>query len=417
MKSWEIAKVLLAAALASGPPGAINPYMGESVPMFGAKWLGFAFGIVSQQHVWPLAYELGVVDLAMRAAIAAGIACIALGLAATVAAARAGALRDARRDVALYALSIVAVAAHLYLARTSLYNQAKGAQNVLLLVYVVMVLPVAFAARIPGVLRRVLVAIVIAFAALLLVPRASFLLRFAGGFDRTSILEPSFFEEARRVRAADPQALVLVEPRVSSDLYAANQPFFDGGRMLPTRNIVLKMSDPVAGPYGRTATLPEFIGTSELPHLWLIRPVREPKWKWLTGLPMVSRFLPRPPYETTWKAERLADAGHATAILSGDHFERVSERTRATAAPPGFATFRNAMVSVFVPANTAATVEVEGRPAAAVEHGADAKIALAGDALKAEYALAAAPGPHFHVVARCREECRMRVRLDGRDVE
>lgn len=417
MKSWEIAKVLLAAALATGAPGAVNPYMGESVPMFGAKWLGFAFGIVSQQHVWPLAYELGVVTLAMHVAIAAGIACIVLGVFATVVAARAGALSDARRDVAIYALSIIAVAAHLYLARTSLYNQAKGAQNVLLLVYVVMVLPIAFAARIHGAWRRALVVTVVAFAVLLLPARASFLLRFAGGFDRTSILEPSFYEEARRIRDTDPWALVLVEPRVSSDLYAANQPFFDGGRMLPTRHIVLKLSDPVAGPYGRTATMPELIGPAELPHLWMLHPVREPKWKTLTALPYVSRFLPRPPYETTWKAERLADAGHATAILSGDHYERVSERTRATAAPPGFATFRNGAVSVFVPANTAATVEIEARPAAAVEHGADAKISLAGDALKAEYALAAAPGPHFHVVARCREECRMRVRLDGRDIE
>lgn len=417
MKSWEIARVLLAAALASGAPGAVNPYMGESVPMFGAKWLGFAFGIVSQQHVWPLAYELGVVTLAMHIAIAAGIACIVLGFFATVVAAGSGALRDARRDVAVYALSLLAIAAHLYLARTSLYNQAKGAQNVLLLVYAVMVLPVAFAARIHGAWRRALVAIVVVFAVLLLPARASFLLRFAGGFDRTSILEPSFYEEARRIRDTDPRALVLVEPRVSSDLYAANQPFFDGGRMLPTRHIVLKLSDPVAGPYGRTATMPELIGEPDLPHLWMLRPVREPKWKCLMSLPYVSGYLPRPSHETTWKAERLADARHATVILSGDHYERVSERTRGTAAPPGYTTLRNAAVSVFVPANTAATVEIDARPGRAVEPGADAKIADAGDALKAEYAFAAAPGPHFHVVARCREECRMRVRLDGRDLE
>jgi hypothetical protein len=126
--------------------------------------------------------------------------------------------------------------------------------------------------------------------------------------------------------------------------------------------------------------------------------VRTPKWTWLTGLPYVSRYLPRPPYDTTWKAERLAQSGRATVIFTGDHYERPSERTRATTAPPGFAVVRNGAVSVFVPGNTAATVEVQG---------ADAKIA----------SLPATPNPQFRVVARCREECTLRVRLDGRDVE
>jgi hypothetical protein len=415
MKSWEIAKVLLAAALSPAAGSVVNPYMGESLPM-GAKWLAFAFGFISQQHIWPLAYELGIVDLAMQAAIMAGMACLAIGAVATARAARVGALDDRWRDVATYALSIVAIGAHLYLARTTLYNQAKGAQNVLLLVYAVMVLPLAFAARLHIAWRRMLVAILVAFAVLLLVPRASFMVRFAGGFDRTSILEPSFFTEADRVRAADPDALVLVEPRVSSDLYAASQSFF-GGRMLPTRNIVLKKSDPVAGPYGRVASVPEFIAQPDLGHVWLIRPVREPKWGVLTSLPFVARFLPRPPYTTTWKGERLASLKQATVLFTADHYERISERTRATAAPPGFTTVRNGSVSVFVPAGTAATVEVEGSPGAAVEVDADAKIADAGVAEKARYAFVAAPGPRFHVVARCRDECRVRVRLDGRDVE
>jgi len=283
----------------------------------------------------------------------------------------------------------------------------------LLLVDVVLAIPIAFALRTQ---RRALMVLGAILIAAMLVARTSFLVRFAGAFDRTSILEASYFEEAERVRAADPQAFVLVEPRVSSDLYAGNQSFFDA-RMLPTRHMVLQKRDPAFGVYGVVARLPEFIEGGDLAHLWLMRPIREPKWQWLGSIPYVAKYLPRPSYRTTWHAERLADSRRPVVIFSGDLYERTYERTTGTAAPPGFATIRNGSVSVFVPPNAPGELSLEVRPAAAVEPGADAKITPSGDASKLEYALPAAPTAAFRVVARCKAECQVRVRLDGKDTD
>jgi hypothetical protein len=345
-----------------------------------------------------------------------------MGLVATARAAASGALRELRRDLAIYAVAIVTIAVHLYLVRKSMYTQAKGAQNVLLLIYAVMVLPIAFSARLRGrgaldrVLHRLLLAAAALFIALMLVPRAANMLRFAGAFDRSSILEPSYYDESERIRRADREALVLVEPRVSSDLYAGNQSFF-GGRMLPTRFMILKKFDPGAVPYGVAAGLPDFIEAADLAHVWTLRPERVPRWAWLGELPYVASYLPRPPYRTTWRAERLAEGKRPVIVLSGDLYERASERTKGTLAPPGFATLRNGAVSVFVPANRAAVATLEVRPAAAVEYGADAKITAAGDALKLEYALPAASNAVFRVVARCKDPCFVRAQLDGRDLD
>jgi hypothetical protein len=408
-KSWEIARVLLGDALASGAGIGANQFMGEPLPLFGAKWLAFAFGVVSQQHIWPLSYEIGAVDLAMRAAVGAGVACVIAGLVVTARATATGRLHEARRLVAVYLLALATIALHLYLVRKSLYTQAKGAQNVLVLVYAAMALPIAFAAgirqaaRIDRAARGLLVATAVAFLALLLVPRAAYMLRFVGAFDRTSILEPSYFDEAARIRRADPNPLVLVEPRVSSDLYAAGQSFF-GARMLPTRHIVLKTS----GPHGKALPMTDFIKPEDLPHLWMLRPERERKWEWLGKLPYVAGFLPRPSYSTTWRAERLAERRQPLVIYSGDLYERVSERTTGTQAPPGFVTLRNASVSVFVPAHTAATVTVEMRP--------DAKMNATGDAPVLSHAIPAAPNPVLRVLAHCPDRCYARVQLDGKDI-
>jgi hypothetical protein len=420
--SWEMAVVYVQGALTPGAGLGANPYMGAPVEAFSAKWFAFAFGLLSQQHVMPLVAQIGVVDLAMRAAAVVGLACVLGGMWVLVRAQAAGTLRPMGREAALYALALVFALAHLYMVRKSMYTQAKGAQNVLLLVYAVMVIPIAFAAQGQARMRRFLVALMAALIALSLVPRATYMLRFAGGFDRTSILEASYFEEAQRIRRTDPRAFVLVEGRVSADLYAASQPFF-GARMLPTRHIVIKKADLQTGPYGVVATVPDFIAPEDLPHLWLLRPHREPKWRWLEALPYVSGYLTRPSYRTTWHAERLADAGRPTVILTGDLYERASERTARSAmaigpnAPAGFAGIRNGFVTIFVPAQIAAVVTLEARPAAGVEPGADAKITSTGDALKMEYALPAASHAAFRVVARCRAECLVRVQVDGKDVD
>ena len=437
-KSWALLASLVRDALAPAAGLGTNPYLGEPAPIWSAKWLAFAFGVVSQQHLAPFVTEIGIVDVAIRAAVAAAIASTAASLLMTARVMSSGALGDLRRVLSLYSLALLTIAIHLYLARKSLYTQAKGAQNVLPLVYTAMALPVAFAARLrsPGrfdrVARRALIAAAALFIALMAVPRAAYLLRFALGFDRTSILEPSFFDEAGRIRRADPRALVLVEPRVSADLYAANQPFF-GGRMLPTRYIILQTRDQAAGGPNNVALAPDFIEPADLPHLWMLRPDREPRWTWLGKLPYVSGSLPRPSYRTTWHGERLADAKRPVLVLSAGVYERTSERTAATASPVGFAPLRNGVVSIFVPASPAGSLTVELRAASAAQYpaleaeirhrlragefGADAAMTASGGAIILGYALPAAPGPAFRVVARCQDRCSARVRFEGNDLE
>jgi len=278
-KSWEMAQVLLEASVhgAVGQKQLYLTYMGNPVPAFGWHWLAFFFGFLSQQHYHPFAIEVPIVMHAVRAGVVIGVIALLLSLAAAVRAVRRRPM-DARQklDVSIVAVAVLVTALHLALVRTSLYTQAKGAQNVLLCVYFAMLLPVMLW-RDAGArsLRRALVVALIAFGVALAVPRAVLLVRLAAGFDRTAILEPSFFSEVERIRAADPDAFILFEPRISADLYTSTQAFY-GTRMLQTRHLVLQRSIRVTlTDYDRKiATVPEFITPANLPHLWLLTSTR-----------------------------------------------------------------------------------------------------------------------------------------------
>ena len=434
-KSVEIAMVLLKTSLAeTGSQGEVYfKYLGSPLPAFGWRWLALLFGFISQQHMEPLAAEAPWVMLPVQLGVAAALAAVALGAwvsARAIAAGMTGA--RARLDVSILVVSVIVIAAHLFLVRTALYTQAKGAQNVLLCVYFAMLLPLALqrtqapGGSAPGA-RKALVAVLVAFACLLAVPRLAFVVRLAAGFDRTSILEPDFFAEVERIRAADRDAFVLFEPRISADLYTSTQAFY-GMRMMQTRHLVHQRSVHISGAYyeRQVAGVAEFIAPGDIPHLWLLAADRR---EIIPGLPALR--VP-PVYSSSWHARRLAESRDPVLVLAADTYERnyaPRKSARPGASRPMFSFLRNGMVLLYVPRSVRVDVEMqprspEGWPklreemakrVAAGEFGPEAKLEELPQAIALSYEIAGSDRPALRTVARFSGEYFVNVRIDGKD--
>jgi len=121
----------------------------------------------------------------------------------------------------------------------------------------------------------------IIFIAALIIPRLIYLKKAGNQEDRTSIINPSYFSEAKKITSQDNKAFVLFEPRNSSDVYFGNQPF-SGYRVVPTRHMFLrknyKSTENSMGIY--IYALPsEFIGPDDLSHLWNLASKDKKTWQ------------------------------------------------------------------------------------------------------------------------------------------
>lgn len=443
LKSLHIGTILMKGAFASRASKEILTYMGVPVEAFGTQWFAFLIGIASQQHFMPYAGEYPPYLQIVRVAAAAATACFVIGVLAMLrwAFRRHASWRPALQDAAIYLAAIATIAIHLYLVRSSLYTQAKGAQNVLILVYTVLVLPLALlyrdmpAGTLTRLLRRTLEAALVVMAAMMLIVRSMFGVRLGLGLDRSGILDRSFFTEVRRIRAGDPKPLVLFEPRKSADLYTSNQPFF-GARMLPTRELILQKSIvPEAGYYdSRIAMAVEFIEPADLPHVWTLRTERRHRWPILLEIRHKVQ-LPEYPYLYKWRAERLVDRKTPVLVLSGDTFERpygerpLGGEKDGRAAP--FSFMRNGVVSIYLP-GAAVQVEVEVQPRdgeypllepairqrfQAGEFGPGAKMTGTGKVVRLSYSIPATGAPSLRNIMRHKGEFFVNVRVDGKDLE
>jgi hypothetical protein len=442
LKSVEIALVLTRTALTESQPRADSLlYMGMPIRAFGTQWLAFVSGIASQQHFLPFVKDYPWVPGMLQAGAFAAAAAFALGLVvmARWALARRGSpWRPVLHDAGVYVAALFTIAIHLVLVRTSLYTQAKGAQNILVLVYVVLLLPLALAwrdlPRTPGAraLEGANAAALAAFIGLAAILQSVFGYRMGLGLDRSAILEPSFFSEARRIRERDPQAFVLFEPRKSADLYTSNQAFF-GLRSVPTRELILQKARLLpAGNYDvTTANAIEFVEPADLAHTWTLRSQSAVRW------PLLMRFpdkIPQMPYVYRWSAQRLADSPVPVLVLAGDTFERPYGDRNVGAVPSGrIATFnfmRNGIAALYLPAGRAAAVEVELQPReggyAALEAearqrvdrgelGPEAAMTADGNVVRISYRFAAAQAAALRIVARCKGEAFVSVKVDGKD--
>ena len=441
LKSVSIVLVLARTSMTqSQPMSDALTYMGMPVEAFGTQWLAFASGLASQQHFLPFVKEYPWVPGMMRIGVVAAAASLAIGalVMGRWALARRGAWRPVLHDAGIYLAALATIAIHLVLVRTSLYTQAKGAQNILVLVHVVLLLPLVLACRdLPRTpatraLEGANAAVLAVFIGICILIQSIFGYRLGLGLDRSAILEPSFFSEARRIRERDPQAFVLFEPRKSADLYTSNQAFF-GLRSVPTRELILQRARLTeAGNYDvTTANAIEFVEPADLAHTWTLRSQSAVRW------PVLMRFpdkIPQMPYVYRWSAERLADSPGPVLVLAGDTFERPYGDRNVGAVPRGpIATFnfmRNGIAALYVPAGRAAAVEVELQPRegayAALETemrqrvgrgelGPEAAMTADGNVVRISYRFPAAEAAALRFVARYKGEAFVSVKVDGKD--
>lgn len=350
--------VLLVVDLTGGLlSGEKNVYMGERIKPFSLRWLSFLFGFISQQHLQPFAVEIGWVLRTIHVGVVMGVASFVLGLAAIAKMIVLPAWReDAQRNVhlVLYGVLLVTVAVHVYLAQAYIYTQAKGAQNILLLLYAALVLPFALGAcfrkrdRTLDMLTSALGVTLLLFIATLLAPRAIYAVKLAQGKDRATILEPSYFAEARKIRDQDRDPFVLFEPRKSGDLYMSIQPF-SGARMAPTRHLGLTwMNFEKRPPQVERIDASLLIRAGDLPHLWTLSARKADGGA-----------------SHEWAAERVVAGKTAAVYLFGDDYEQdVGEKPRG--AGPGdagmFSYVRNGSVMVYMPPGQAMSLEVTLAP-------------------------------------------------------
>ena len=396
--------------------GARSDYLGDRIAPLSTSWMAFLFGFVSQQHLPPFAQIHAWLLNGIRVGIAAGFVGLIVG---AVLVARSWS-KGARATVVIYGVLVLTVAAHLLFAQSSLYTQAKGAQDCLVLLYCALVLPLTLGkGDVDGTGRRqrwagALIWVLAAFVGALLVVRAVDGSHLAWGLDRAVILGPSYFSEAHRIRGEDPQALVLFEPRKSADLYVSIQPFA-GARMVPTRYLAMQrlVLRPTVSASRINAS--ELLAASDIPHLWTLSAHR------LGGDP------------DEWRAERLAAHPGVALLLFADDYERdFGRKARSTRAGDEgmFSYVRNGAAILYVPAGAAHEVEVtlmarEPSGQEPLVHElrrriADREIAarLEEDAAHARLRqeIAAGTAPRLLTIARFGGEYWLNVRVDGKDI-
>jgi hypothetical protein len=404
-----------------------NVFMGDRIAPFSIRWLSFMFGFISQQHLQPFAVETPWVLKVIDAGVWLGVAGLALGAVAVLkwwwSPRRHGVPRD-RLYLALYVVMATVIATHLYLAQAYVYTQAKGAQNILVLLFALLVLPLALLLgdREPGAkpaaFTIVLGVTLLSFAGTLAIPRMVYGIRMARSQDRVTILEPSYFAQARLIRQQDPGAFVLFEPRKSADLYMSNQSLA-GGRIASTRHLALtRLNFEAKPPVGERIDASVLIRQEDIPHLWTLSASSADSGR---------------TYE--WKARRVVERESPGLYLFADDYERdYGERQRSPEARDVgiFSYVRNGSAMVFMPAGEGGSLEVKLAPRDASDHdrlanevsgrvargefGSGVRVHDDGAFVTLAYGLPKAGKPRLVPVARFSGEYWLNVRLDGKDL-
>ena len=244
--------------------------------------------------------------------------------------------------------------------QTTLYTQAKGAQYLLLCLYFVMLLPFAALYKSFGPIKlrnpfkkielsnkvvatsTFFVLLLFVFSTFLWVPRVIYAYRIGHHKDRSTVMEPSFFAEARKIKAEDKNAFVLFEPRNSSDTIFPFQAFA-GYKLVPTRHLILEQLFPGdrGGTGHRVYKLPsDFVSPDDIPYLWSLTAIKEKQGKY------------------RWKAKRLIRKTTPQLIFTGYDYQRdfaVKSRFKrkdlvSKPAESGmFSYLRNGTVMIYLP--------------------------------------------------------------------
>jgi len=295
--------------------GANNAFMGDQTTLFGWNWFSFYFGLLSQQHYLPFAREFGWLIEVVHLGVVAGFIVLFLGAASMIKIYRKKNIDATLKGFfGLYILLILIVSIHMYVTQSSIYVQAKGAQNVVSCIYLIALIPLALGLSDVNLsktkLTKTLLISCILFTICLALPRLVYTLKVAAGHDRGFILESSYFHEAQKIRKADALPFILFEPRKSADLYLGNQPFF-GAKAISTRHLVLQKLNMDTRPVSSIVVLgPDLIQPSDVPHIWLLRAEKKERWPSLR----VSDY--------EWKANKLIDMKDPVVLLFAHDYER-----------------------------------------------------------------------------------------------
>lgn len=329
-----------------------NEFFGSAISMVSLKWLSFLFGYLSQQHYYPFSVEYRFTDIMI--AIGSVASLIALVLGAMVMwriYASPSLLRSNKRfNLLIYIAIIFTIILHLYLARSSLYTQAKGTQNVLIFFYLLLALPIGMAtiALKEGVLSKRLVRGLWIASIIFLISLANvkilYTIKLAFCHDRGSILEQSYFSQAKVIRQEDPYAFILFEPRKSADLYMSTQPFY-GLRLMPTRHLIVQTErfDDSQKKWHKWVYRPvlasDLIEHKDLSHLWTLKAICNANDK----LPISN---------CEWKAERLIKKIKPSLLIFADIYEqglKIDQKTNDTKEASTHSFLRNGSAMIFLP--------------------------------------------------------------------
>ncbi len=409
--------------------GENNIYMGEAKSFFDWKSISFLFGILSQQHYLPFATEYSWLNWTVITGVGVGVCITLLGSFLVFKIYRSKYCNKKQRGFyALYLLLIAATAIHVYATQMSLYTQAKGAQNILVYVYVIVLLPLAMGLSfgdkdvVIKKLTKTLLISVILFCVAMAVPRVVFGLKLAFGQDRAAILEPSYFQEADKIMNSDSMPFVLFEPRKSADLYLSIQPFF-GARMVSTRHLILQVSRESDISLKKEVLANELIETKDVPHLWLLYAEKKAKW------PTLGVF------DYKWKSERLADKKDPDILLFAHDYERnFGERiVDVTTAKTGkFSYLRNGAAMLYLPSGREGSLEVTLEPRDEKNYDAMVKevrerlekgemssnVSMEADGkfVRLKSKVAAEGKQTLHTIARYSNEFWLNVTVNGKDL-
>lgn len=403
-----------------------NTFMGDRVPVFSVRWFSYLFGIASQQHFHPYATENLFLTISMVMAILAGLLAFAMGL-FLIFKLRKPIINGDNPELAHFAViflaALLSIVAYGMMIQSSQYTQAKGAQYLLLCVYISMLLPLILLyqqsgkEKISKKFKTIYVNVFVCFIVFLFIPRMAFAYRLAFQSDRGSIMEASYFSEAARIKAEDKDAFVIFEPRKSGDLYLSSQPF-SGYKMVPTKHLVLQKINR-ATQVSKRMIASEFITPGDLPHLWRLAAVK-------TGA-----------YAYTWKAERLISHKSPGVYFFGDDYEAqfgIKPRSggKTDASDMGmFSYLRNGAAMIYLPPGGPYSVEVKVSPrdekrysemvreiskrAAAGEFGATAAMGSDGQFVTLAYHYPLSDAFRLMPVAKYGDEFWFNARLAGQE--
>ena len=335
-----------------------SSFLGKSVLAFSDQWSTFMFGFASQQHFLPLMTEYDAMNLLFKLGAYLGFLLLATSFLLVICCKLRPASsqekdREILHHIGIWVALIATISIYSVVSQTNLYTQAKGAQYLLICLYFVMLLPLAILYKSFGTIKlqnpfsaneksksvfvasTFFVLILFVFSAFLWVPRLVYAYRIGHHKDRSTVVESSFFSEAKRIKAEDKNAFVIFEPRTSADVYFPYQSFA-GYKLIPTRYLALSYFD-----LGNSAVtghnvlkIPsDFVKPEDITHLWSLTAVKKNdhqyKWKakrifrdkspyiYFTGYDYQRNLISRPRSNLAILQDNTKDWGMFTRIRNG----------------------------------------------------------------------------------------------------